>query len=317
MGILMVILTILKIIGIILLSVLGLILFILLLVLFVPVRYKGEFVYDEKPWGKGSVHYLLHLFAVKFQYGDAGLEYSVRVLWFRLFEPKEKKSRKSVKKPAKAESKDDLFSEDFPKEDSKEAKTESAEPSVAVPKLEVTNQEARTITDPPSFSRKEPEKKKKPEAKQKPKQKPPKKEVFKKFKQRYNDFKKNFASFVEKRDKILKEYEDEGNRRAVSRAFRAVGKVLRHVLPKKHRIRICFGTGDPATTGEILGAGYAASFMLGLNLTVLPDFENKRFSADGYAKGRIRVATLLYIGARLYFNKDVKALIKKIRAGIL
>ena len=77
-------------------------------------------------------------------------------------------------------------------------------------------------------------------------------------------------------------------------------------MPKHHNIDILFGTGDPASTGEILGAVYAMTFLLGVNITVTPDFENKVIEVQSSFKGRIRLFTLLIIALKAYRNKDFK-----------
>ncbi len=73
-----------------------------------------------------------------------------------------------------------------------------------------------------------------------------------------------------------------------------------------------FGTGDPATTGEILGAAYAFGALLGLNLCIEPDFDNKVIECDIPFRGHVSFIRVLIWALKIYLNKDVKGIIQKI-----
>ena len=75
---------ILKIAGFLLLAILGLIILLLLSVLLVPVRYRGQGSFYEKPEGVFRITWLLHLFSVRVSYyGEP--EIQIRILGFRAF----------------------------------------------------------------------------------------------------------------------------------------------------------------------------------------------------------------------------------------
>lgn len=305
MGILAVIVTILKIIGFLLLGVIGLVLLVLALILFVPIRYEGKGSYDGQPILKAKVHYLLHLVQVDFRFKESEMDLSARILWFSLWNSSDQKTtrKRSKKKSPKnqkqkqkiRQSKDPLFEDEF----------YQSSPTAPKPlELEMSKSpqsERKAVSKEPAPQ---------PEKKQNKEQKG----IFKKWKERYNKIKIQFHHIMEQREKIMKELQDEGNQDAIKKALEALGKILKHLLPVRHRIRIYYGTGDPATTGEYLGMASAFSVILGLNLLLYPDFEEKIFHGDAFAKGRIRVFTLLYIAVRLYFNKNVKILIRRYRS---
>lgn len=89
--------------------------------------------------------------------------------------------------------------------------------------------------------------------------------------------------------------------------------LLVHISPKKIRGQICFGTGDPASTGQILGVLGAAYSLYGDSVVIVPDFENSIFEGCLFIKGRIYGYFLLLTGWRLYRNPDLKAMIQKMR----
>ena len=76
---------ILKVIGIILLVILALLLTAVLLILFVPVRYRADVLFEGKPDGEAAVSWLLHLVRIRVSYHEHA-DVSGRVLWFKLFD---------------------------------------------------------------------------------------------------------------------------------------------------------------------------------------------------------------------------------------
>lgn len=76
-----------KIAGIIILAVLGLLLLILFTVLCVPVRYRGNGTYFDKPEGTLKITWLLHIISMKLSYRET-FDFSVRLFGFRLFREK-------------------------------------------------------------------------------------------------------------------------------------------------------------------------------------------------------------------------------------
>ena len=78
-------LMILKVIGVILLVILALLLTAVLLILFVPVRYRADVLFEGKPDGEAAVSWLLHLVRIRVSYHEHA-DVSGRVLWFKLLD---------------------------------------------------------------------------------------------------------------------------------------------------------------------------------------------------------------------------------------
>ncbi len=89
--------------------------------------------------------------------------------------------------------------------------------------------------------------------------------------------------------------------------------ILRHIFPRKIRGRLEYGTGDPASTGEILAALAACMPFLPKELVICPDFEEAVLNCDLSVKGRVRLAVPAFHGGKLLLNKQVRRLIKKVR----
>ncbi len=86
---------------------------------------------------------------------------------------------------------------------------------------------------------------------------------------------------------------------------------LKHILPRKVTGYVRFGTGDPASTGIILGIVSLFPFSYQKGVTIVPDFEEAVCEARGKAKGRVRVFPLLRIIWRVYRNQELRKLIKR------
>ena len=101
---------------------------------------------------------------------------------------------------------------------------------------------------------------------------------------------------------------DEKNRAGMKRTFKSLKKIIKHILPTKLRSKVIFGTGDPCSTGQLLGLCAILYSFYGDNMQITPDFQNARFEGQHYAKGRIRVITLLFIVIKLMLDKRFKQL---------
>lgn len=102
------------------------------------------------------------------------------------------------------------------------------------------------------------------------------------------------------------------NRRVIKKLLREILLLIQYLSPTRVRGRIIVGTGDPCTTGMLLGgiSLFPAAYQDGVQ--IVPDFEEKHFEADGFIKGRIRMIYFLRLLHRLYQDKELKALWKQI-----
>jgi len=118
----------------------------------------------------------------------------------------------------------------------------------------------------------------------------------------------SFLNFREKSRSLIKFFKDEMNKEGFRFTFSRIRKLLKHILPTKLKASILFGTGDPCSTGQILGLlGILYSFY-GDKLQVTPDFENRRLEGWLDARGRIRLITILIIVIKLILDRRFKQL---------
>ena len=86
--------------------------------------------------------------------------------------------------------------------------------------------------------------------------------------------------------------------------------LVRSIKPRKIRADIRFGFSDPATTGQILAFVGMIYPLLGKTVILRPDFEEALCCGKITVKGRIFLFDLLRIAWILYFNKNIKRLIR-------
>lgn len=124
--------------------------------------------------------------------------------------------------------------------------------------------------------------------------------------------KKKFFSFI-RESSIIGLVKDRTNRRVIRRLMRELKLLIRYLSPTKIRGFLVLGTGDPCTTGLLLGAISLFPFVYQDGVKIVPDFEEKHFEAEGYVKGRIRVLYFVRLIHRLYQDREIKRLWKQIK----
>ena len=91
------------------------------------------------------------------------------------------------------------------------------------------------------------------------------------------------------------------------------GVLLRHVCPKKIKGSLRIGTGDPASTGQVLAVYGMLYPFLGNQIMVTPDFEQQIVEGELFIKGRITLFRLVKCAWIVYFNKDLRRVINMLK----
>ena len=333
-----IILLILKIIGIVLLCIVGFLLLSIACVLFVPVRYRIKLMREEgedKPpiVAYIKVTWLLHLINILIRY-PAKVIVRVRILLFTLFRipEKEKKSRnKADKQTAKKQ---------------KKKKVEQVESELNIDTQQVIEQTAQTDTagqetaavsttaeeytafggDEEDFVLHEPEQEESEETEEKKSLFAKIRYIFRKIKQiieKIKTFFENIQYTIRKFcDKIkaasdnIQYYrevlESDSFRKSADLCKGELSWALKKLKPDKFEADLIIGMEDPAATGEILAICGMLYPLIGQNVRVVGNFECDKMHIEGrlYVRGKVRVITFLRTALRIYFNKDIKKLIK-------
>lgn len=309
----MTLLTVLKIIGIVILVLLGLILFLLLLILFVPVRYRGNGSYQNGTFMttlRGS--WLLHIVSVMGSYQNGQeLHLVFRIFgipFFDSFRNKKVKSTKTKGKPLgeiQAASSDEdngeyLVSEEiFHEEEFHESNPEYEQ--FEDDWGDDTDAAAERIVKKPNIIQKI-------------------KEYFTKF---VNFFKKIKFTFDKVCDtmvrikKNIKYYlellQRDSTKQALSVCWGQLGRIVKKVAPRKFKVNLHLGFEDPAVMGQVLAVwGMLYPLHLGA-VDIQPEFEQVVLEGDFSFRGKVSVVVFVRAGCVLFFNKDLKRLIKGLR----
>ena len=323
---------IIKIIGIILAALLGLALLILLLVLFVPVRYRAYGIRSSRECrAEGRVSWLLRLLSIPFSFQDGELEIRVKLLGFTILDPlkeeeafREPVQRKTEQSAGKEEETagEDSEREEVPAE-------ENAGEADASGSFEASQaDEAETSAQPASEGA--------GEAAAEPGDETSEGRFsgflrdlrrflravirfFMKIPRKLKNLKCTFQRFCDKIKRMVKRYRemkafalDERTKAAVSLVWKQAGILLGQALPRKIRGRLHFGTEDPALTGQILGAIGIFYPLFMDNVKVEPDFEKPALEGELSLKGRLRIVTVLGIAWRLYRDKNVRYVYRRL-----
>ena len=304
-------LKILVILGIVLLSILGIILLAVLLVLFVPIRYKanGSFK-DSKPAVTAKVTWLLHIVSVVYTLGEKN-PLIIKIFGIKL---------KSNARDTVPDDFDDDFGEEYesvsassvPARPSKPiAEKAEDKPSITtdatedVPKTEesTVNEEVHETPKPVNSEVKtenavdtNPESHKEKDAKS-------------------ESPNKNFEnqSFYVKIKKYIEIIKSIRFKKAFEYSKNKIFKLLKHICPRKLYINGEVGFDDPSVTGRILVITSALKPILGKNVRIVGNFEEPIISIEGKLRGHITVFRVLWTGAVLYFNKNIRKIIKMFR----
>ena len=136
------------------------------------------------------------------------------------------------------------------------------------------------------------------------------------------DFRRMLTEIWQKLKQIIKNLAhikemiyDESNRSAFSHECAEIRYLLRHFGPRKLKADLTFATGDPARTGQLLGVICIFPVIYRNEVSIVPDFETDDFHIRGTfsVKGRIRLIHALGSGIRIWRDKNIRKIIRKIR----
>lgn len=283
--------TILKVIGIILLILLGLALFMILSVLFVPLRYWGSGNFDNTDLHADiRASWFLHLFAFKLCYDEEVTGY-YRIAFIK---------RELFGDDADTESDEEIMP-DNPQTAGQVLYTadavENAEKNDSGKSVEMAETDRENTTHENDSE-----------------------EIAGKNKiDKKNSKAKHGDSIIDKITGAIKKfqklYSDNRNKAAIGHLKNELFLILKRTCPKKLALTAEFSTGEPDTTGILLGL--ITMFPIGYTnrWQITPDFESDNAFAKGNFKIQGRIFTVSIIAAllRILFDKNCRRLYNKIR----
>ncbi len=321
-----IILVILKLIGLALLVLLGLVITLLLVLLLVPVRYRVQVAHGETFRLNGRVSWLFHIIHVRITQEGELRRFLIRIFGFVFYDSarpaKPKQRRRGRRRAASREEEPEPGEEPASEipiqyaEDISESGSDKAAAPGEGTETDKLRGPDRTISAETDTDQVEAD-----NGGENRKISLPGRIIGRvkrfflgirdKIKRIGQSIRKGLAKLKSIRYKIglVKEFiKDEENREAFRLTYGSLKKLLKHILPTKLKSQLIFGTGDPCSTGQALGAFSILYSFYGDRIRITPDFENKIFEGTHYARGRIRIGTLLIIVTKLILDKKFKPL---------
>lgn len=315
-------------IGIALLCILILAVVLLLTVLFAPIRYRVTAgLADEKAAGMAKAHWLLHIITASCVW-EQELQYKISIFGITVYGSKRKalKEKKKKEKEQKKEQKELEKRKQKTKniknikniKNEKNIQNEAAQPmKVQTADKEQKQPSARCVNkEPEQVAARRVDR----QAKRKKRWRSPLKALIAKLKallEKLKAFWNRVTGLFQKAEKLketIAAYRAFFEREDFKRAFALCKKELltlwKRVRPKKLRAELHFGFDDPALTGQILAYLSMLYPLLGKDVRLRPDFENRVCEGKLLIKGKIRLFVLLRALWILYFDKDIKRLIR-------
>lgn len=272
-------LSILKVIGIILLILLAVVLGIFLLVLFFPITYRVEGKMADENYISGKASWLFSLIRIRFEARNKEIRVWLRIAGIR-------------KNIIPKEEKPDVKAKEEPIEEPIE------EPVIQVAQIS-ENEPVRHNTNTTQTEEEPLPPKKKSLQKQ---------SWIDKIKKIIFSIKKNFADI---KNSLL----DETNQNTVKKLWKELKRLLRYLGPRRGRVNLKYGAGDPALTGKITGALSVMPFLYKKGVSVIPDFVTDKPYVKGTFRinGHIQMFHFIGTAIRLYKDKNIKKIISKFK----
>lgn len=313
-----VILMILRIVGIALLVILGLLLAVVLAVLFVPVRYRADGSFHEELTASARVTWFLHLLSARIIF-EKELNVKAFICGIQIY-PRAARIKKQPCPQGHSGSEG--------QEDTRAGMTgkrpengETVKPVEAVKFTEpVTPLEPAGDSKEKAAAFEEADRETfgaEGRTKQKEFSAGNMTDRLKRLVQKLQDSLRDIRSTLRGLYERLSYYKSIWDREETQRAFRLasaqLSKTMRHVLPRRTDVYAVIGTGDPASTGQILAAQGMLYPWLGDKVHIVPDFEEEHFEGEFHLRGHIRAGVLGFYVLRLMLDRDVRHFIGILR----
>ena len=304
-----ILLTVLKIVGIAFLVILGLIVFILLLVLFVPVRYCGKGgYYDSTFSAKLNFSWFLHIVSVwgVFQKGqEQEFHVYLKIFGITIYDNlRKRKHKKQESTKTKLEHNNEIQAaaqdevpEQFIVDEKEVLDTEvylDIEMNIETPEFDVPAEKQNILQKIKQFFIN-----------------------FVKFLKNIKcTFNKVCDTIVKIKDNIkyyLEVLRLESTKRALATCQQQLVYVLRKLSPRNFQVNLHLGFDDPAVMGEVLAVwGMLYPIHLG-SIDIQPEFDKVVMEGDFSFRGRISVFVFVRTACVLFFNRDIKGLLKQLK----
>lgn len=340
-----ILLYILKIIGIILISILGILLILTFIILFLPIRYQIEVNKYEEFRGNVKLQWVFHILFLKIAYEKGKKTYQLRVFGFTIKDSDNPKKGKDRKKKTKYKSKRKNTKRKKPQKRNQVTKDDknNSKSHIEGSVKSVYEKESKNIKENEIQYKDIQQNRKKTGSSREDNPEDFKeisdlenkktsyweklcniirrihkkiKNVFSKICNFFKKLKGNLVEINHTRETLVRQcrliltfFNEEANKEGVKKIWLTIKKSVTHIFPRKIKGQIHFGTGDPSSTGQLLGI-ISLTYHYYRNIKIVPDFEEEVLEGNVNARGRIQLFTLAIIYIKLLLDKNFKKLLK-------
>lgn len=307
---------ILKGIGILLLALLILLLLTVLVVLLSPIRYRLEGEKKTDACGSFGVSWLFGAIRMEGGYTpEAGSRLKLRVLWFTPIggeeKPKKQKKKKKKQKKTQAEPIEIHAAE-------KQAEPKKDEPQKDKPKQTEPKKEEppKKQVKPQRMAEKQPKTMRRVKLSEIAEKPPTAEPKIEETEDEAFFTGEETAEKTEKKEKIpplLKELWSIEEKKKIFKAFgKLLKRLLKGILPGHFFLKATIGTGDPPTTGYLLGLAGILTAKFGNDIQIKADFTKATVEDIAIrVKGKIVLGRLLWAVLAFVLTKPVRRAIRK------
>ncbi len=302
----------LAIIGIVIGSIIVLLLLLLVCILFVPFRYKIGGSNKDELYFYFLLSYFLHFFRIKVYYREKMGWLSVRILGIKFLDKEIPEIYKFLMNLMDKLSKKKEGSE----EGSEEVSDENTLPEEETEDYEMTDEEFReylngedelddmnSVEKNISFLSSL-------------------KEFVLNIKKKWYNFKESVKEKIEKWERTKKKIKyiwkliNYPSFKESLMLLKNLGiTVVKHVFPRKWRMKIAYGDEDPYLTGKVHSYICMARGLFNREIDFTPVWGENKFELEGYVSGRVQLYVLLRSAFILFTNKHIWRMVKLIRKG--
>lgn len=275
---------------IVLFKVLGILLLILLclavLVLFAPVRYRIKAVFDEGRQVCGSFYWLGFVIRLPFRWEEDTIHWKLRILGIPVYG-----SNRGARQKA---------SEDSSETDKERTSQQETEEKRYKPSGDVQNKK-KPVHHPSADGKKRKITEEKKESDT----------IWERIRGFIAVMKHLFRMVrhkIRSLQDLIRLLQEEYAKRFICITKDNMLHLWKQLRPRKIRGDIRFGTGDPCSTGQILGLIAVFYGWIGSGVQITPDFDEPCFEGRLVMKGRIRMITIIVTAVKIMFHKDFKQL---------
>lgn len=306
---------ILKGIGILLLVLLLLLLLMVLVVLLSPIRYHLEGEKRAAVSGSFGVSWLFGAIRADGGYTpEGGSRLKLRVLWFTPVGGEEKPKKKKKKKKRKEPEPIEIHAAEKESKEEPEPAEPKPEPKKEQPKQEPKKQEPKKQAKPQRMAEKQPKTMRRVKLSEIAEKPPAPEEIeddaF------FTGEEQEKAEEPEKKGKIppiLKELWSIEDKKQIFKAFgKLLKRLMKGILPGNFFLKATIGTGDPPTTGYLLGLAGILVAKFGNDIQIKGDFTKATVEdIEIRVKGKIVLGRLLWAVLAFGLTKPVRRAIRK------